>query len=71
LAHESRGVLRPRSVCCPNCHEINHGLEDREGIVRITCKRCKSVMVQKRMGRRHNRIDVYAPEDRNELTCNK
>jgi len=28
-------------------------------------------MVQKRMGRRHNRIDVYAPEDRNELTCNQ
>jgi len=62
LAHESRGVLRPRSVCCPNGHEINHGLEDCDGIVRITCKCCKSVMVQKRMGRRHNRIDVYAPE---------
>jgi len=62
LAHENRGVLRPRSVCCPNCHEINHGLEDCDGIVRITCKRCKSVMVQKRMGRRHNRIDVYVPE---------
>lgn len=62
MAHENRSVLRPRSVCCPNCHEINHGLEDRDGIVRITCKCCKSVMVQKRMGRRHNRIDVYAPE---------
>jgi len=62
LAHENRSVLRPRSVCCPNCHEINHGLEDRDGIVHITCKCCKSVIVQKRMGRRHNRIDVYAPE---------
>lgn len=46
----------------PTAMKINHGLEDREGIVRVTCKRCKSVMVQKRMGRRHNRIDVYAPE---------
>ena len=27
----------------------------------MTCDRCQTVMVSKRIGRRHDRIDIYAP----------
>lgn len=37
------------------------GYEGKDGITRMTCDRCGTVMVSKLMGRRHDRIDIYAP----------
>ena len=37
------------------------GYEGKDGATRMTCDRCQTVMVSKRIGRRHDRIDIYAP----------
>lgn len=52
---------RSRKLYCPNCLHLVIGYEDKDGATRMTCDRCQTVMVSKRMGRRHDRIDIYAP----------
>ena len=37
------------------------GFEDKDGMTKITCEDCGVTMVRKTMGRRHDRIDIYAP----------
>ena len=44
---ECKDTWYPFSWYCPN---------------KVECKRCLAVSVRKVMGRRHNRIDVYAPK---------
>ena len=38
------------------------GYQDRNGTVKMTCKSCQAAIVRRMMGRRHHRLDVYAPE---------
>ena len=52
---------RSRKIYCPNCRHLVIGYEGKDGATRMTCDRCQTVMVSKRMGRRHDRIDIYAP----------
>ena len=47
---------------CPNCGTQLIGFKNAEGMIKVECKRCLAVSVRKVMGRRHNRIDVYAPK---------
>jgi ribosomal protein S27E len=54
-------VWRSRKIYCPNCRQLVIGYEGKDGITRMTCDRCGTVMVSKSMGRRHDRIDIYAP----------
>ncbi len=46
---------------CPNCGKLNHGYRNDEGKIKYECNRCKVVFVRVQKGRRHDRIDVYAP----------
>ena len=46
---------------CPNCGNLVTGVRDQEGTVNIKCHTCFTVMVSKMMGRRHDRLDIYAP----------
>ncbi len=46
---------------CVNCAEKVVGCRDKDGRAKIICHRCGAQYVSKRMGRRHDRIDVYAP----------
>lgn len=32
------------------------------GTIKVECSKCHAVMVRKVMGRRHDRIDIYAPK---------
>jgi ribosomal protein S27E len=50
-----------RKLYCPNCRHLVIGYEGKDGATRMTWDRCQTVMVSKRMGRRHDRIDIYAP----------
>ena len=47
---------------CPNCGSLVAGVRNKEGLVKVQCRSCFAVMVSKAMGRRHDQIDVYAPD---------
>lgn len=54
---------RPFSWHCPNCGEISVGYQNAQGTIKVECRHCHTVMVRKVMGRRHDRIDIYAPKE--------
>ena len=47
---------------CPNCGALVQGIKNGDGIAKGECRSCGSSMVRKFMGRRHERLDVYAPK---------
>ena len=47
---------------CPNCGALVQGIKNGDGIAKGECRSCGSSMVRKFMGRRHDRLDVYAPK---------
>ncbi|MCD7778902.1 MAG: hypothetical protein LUH47_10465 [Clostridiales bacterium] len=47
---------------CPNCGVLVTGYKNKQGTIKVECKRCRSVMVRKLMGVRHDCIDIYAPK---------
>ena len=47
---------------CINCGRQIVGYRDSKGLVKVSCPRCGLSMVSKLMSRRHERIDVYAPD---------
>ena len=53
---------RPLSWYCPNCASQLYGYEDASGMTKAECRKCHSISVRKVMGRRHNRIEIYAPK---------
>lgn len=53
---------RPYRCYCPNCSTLVVGYKNELGICRISCPVCEVKIVRKPMGRRHDRIDIYAPE---------
>lgn len=53
---------RPFSWHCPNCGEISVGYQNAQSTIKVECRCCHTVMVRKVMGRRHDRIDIYAPK---------
>ena len=59
---ECKDTWYPFSWYCPNCGTKLIGFINAEGMIKVECKRCLAVSVRKVMGRRHNRIDVYAPK---------
>ena len=59
---QEKEIWRPFSWHCPNCGEISVGYKNSSGTIKVECSKCHAVMVRKVMGRRHNRIDIYAPK---------
>lgn len=53
---------RPYRCYCPNCSTLVVGYKNELGTCRISCPVCEVKIVRKPMGRRHDRIDIYAPE---------
>lgn len=52
---------RLKQIYCPNCRHLVNGYESKDGTTRMICEKCGSVMIRKTMGRRHDRIELYAP----------
>ena len=50
------------SMFCSNCGNHLTGYRNSEGLIKIECDRCHSVSVRRVIGRRHNRVDIYAPK---------
>ncbi len=67
MSHENNS-WRPQKMYCPNCSQAVTGYEGKNGVIKMSCGRCGTALVRKPMGRRHDRIDIYAPRDRCELT---
>ncbi len=47
---------------CPNCGTMSRGYHDTAGRIKIECPKCHAVTLQRVMGRRHTRLDVYPPD---------
>lgn len=48
-------------VLCQNCETKHIDFPDENGEVKIHCNNCGATTHYKIMGRRHIRLDVYAP----------
>ena len=57
----------PIQIHCPNCGTIITGYKNNEGTLKLECRICRVKMIYKQMGRRHDRIDIYAPEGQERL----
>ena len=58
---QDNSIWRSRKIYCPNCCHLVIGYEDKDGMTKMACDKCGTVRVSKSMGRRHDRIDIYAP----------
>ncbi len=56
--------LKPKAVkvMCNNCFHLTMGYSDETGTIKYQCSRCGTITVSRPMGRRHIRLDVYAPK---------
>ena len=54
---------------CPNCKEEVAGLKNKKNQIKVKCSRCGAEMIRTVAGRRHDVIDIYAPngEERKDL----
>ncbi len=52
---------------CPNCKNEVAGLKNDKNQIRVKCGRCGVEMVRTVKGRRHDVIDLYAPEGQERL----
>ena len=55
------GKWTPIPMYCSNCGQLNYGFRNDEGKIKYECKKCKVVAVRTQKGRRHDRIDLFAP----------
>ena len=51
----------PIPMHCANCGQLNYGYRNEEGKIKYECTVCTVVSVRVQKGRRHDRIDIYAP----------
>lgn len=49
-------------IHCLNCNNDVIGIQDDKGLTKIKCPKCGSVTISRIMGRRHVRVDIYAPK---------
>ena len=47
---------------CLNCKAEVAGLKNKRNQIHVKCRACGTKMIRTIMGRRHDVIDVYAPE---------
>ena len=48
---------------CPNCGMIVVGVKNSDGTIKVQCRHCGTAMVRRIKGRRHDTIDLYAPQN--------
>ena len=65
---ENKESWVPFAWFCPNCGTKLTGYKNAEGVIKVECVTCHTVSVRRIMNRRHNRIDLYAPEGQETIT---
>lgn len=48
---------------CPNCKNEVAGLKNEKNQIKAKCEKCGAKMVRTLKGRRHDVIDIYAPDE--------
>ncbi len=56
------GYEKAVPVICINCGKRVSGIRELNGVTKVKCPHCGTVMVSKAVSRRHIVCDVYAPE---------
>ena len=51
------------SLYCPNCGKKSGAHISASGIIKSACANCFAVVVRRKIGRRHTRLDIYVPEE--------
>lgn len=52
----------PYPIFCPNCGKINYGYKNTDGKIKYECSKCMIKFVRVQKSRRHDTIDIYAPD---------
>lgn len=52
----------PFSWYCSNCGAIVTGYKNQNNDIKVQCSRCQVVMVRRFKSRKHDTIDLFAPE---------
>lgn len=47
---------------CPNCGQLIGGIPNAEGKIKTSCCKCKTEMVFRNKGRRHDTLELFAPQ---------
>lgn len=55
--------VKPLLRYCRNCGTILSGYRNSQGVLRLRCPQCGLEEVGRKLGRRHERCDFYAPPD--------
>ncbi len=55
------GTWTGTPMFCANCGQLNYGYQNDEGRIKYECNKCKVVFIRVQKGRRHEKIDMYAP----------
>lgn len=59
----------PFSWHCSNCGAIVAGYKNEKGTIKVECKKCGVVMVRSFKGRRHDTIDLFAPNGQERMAA--
>ena len=54
-------AIQPQTRLCRNCEQKMIGFRNSEGLLRLKCPRCNSVSVSRKITRRHEDVQEYAP----------
>lgn len=65
MKHHSE-AWTPFSWHCPHCGNLAQAHMSASGTMKAKCASCCTVLVRRKMGRRHIRLDVYAPKKEHE-----
>lgn len=57
-----RNNVKPEKLFCNNCGNVVTGVRDESGAMKVQCSRCGTLIVSRIVGRRHVRMDVFAPQ---------
>jgi ribosomal protein S27E len=57
-----QNTWEPCAWYCSNCGTLVTGYKNAEGMIKVECKKCGTVLVRKTKGRRHDTIEMYAPK---------
>lgn len=65
MKHHSE-AWTPFSWHCPHCGNLTQAHMSANGTMKTKCASCCTVLVRRKIGRRHIRLDVYAPKKEHE-----
>lgn len=57
----------PFSWYCSNCGTVVTGYKNQRGDIKVQCSKCRAVMIRTMKNRKHDTIELYAPQGQERL----